>query len=250
MRNLAIDPVCGIARVRVCSWCSAMSAALVLALALAPIPASADAPSPETESDAPPAGESASEPGSAPQDIPPPPPEPTPPPEPIPPPEPVPPPEPIPPPEPTPPPQPTPPPPPTPPAVPNAEPNVTTQEGPAEARGQEFEQQANIKTQRQAGVGVMAVGGGLVTVGLGMTLTFTLLGDAAQKVDEPLTEDIERNDSLARAGGIMIVSGIAAAAVGGILFANAERKAKEGAESVARVRVVPALGGLVLSGRF
>jgi hypothetical protein len=81
-----------------------------------------------------------------------------------------------------------------------------------------------------------------------MTLTFTILGDQAQRVDEPLTEDIARNDTLARVGGILIVSGIAAAAIGGILFSHAERKSAKG--TVARVRVAPAIGGLVVSGQF
>jgi hypothetical protein len=95
----------------------------------------------------------------------------------------------------------------------------------------------------------MAAGGVAAAAGLGMTLAFTILGDAAQRIEDPVTEDIERNDSLAQVGGILIVSGVALAAVGGVIFSNAERKAKEGS-AVARVRVAPALGGLVLSGRF
>lgn len=240
MRNLAaIDHLQGGARGRVGSWCSAMSAALALVLALAPVTASAGAPSPDAVPPSPdavapteqpetvlptkePAADPpAAEPGAEPEmfqpvDIPaPPPPEPAPPlPEPVPPPEAAPPPEPVPP-----------------------------------VEGPSAEQRTSIQTQRKAGLGVMGVAGGVLTaVGLGMTLTFTILGDAAQSVDEPVTKDVEHNDSLARVGGILIASGAALAAAGGIVFTNAERKANGG--SVARVRVVPAIGGVVLSGRF
>jgi hypothetical protein len=97
----------------------------------------------------------------------------------------------------------------------------------------------------------MTTGGALATVGLSMTVAFTVLGDAAQNVEEPVLEDVERNDSLARVGGVLIASGVALGAIGGILFANAEHKGKQARQgSVARVRVVPAIGGLVLSGRF
>jgi hypothetical protein len=95
---------------------------------------------------------------------------------------------------------------------------------------------------------VKAVGGVLTATGLGITAAFTALGDAAQNAEEPVTEEVERNDAMARVGGILIASGAALVAVGGYIFVNAERKAKEGA--VARVRVAPALGGLVVSGQF
>jgi outer membrane biosynthesis protein TonB len=105
---------------------------------------------------------------------------------------------------------------------------------------------AKIAAQRKAGIGVMAAGGAVALAGFGMTLTFTILGDKAQDMDEPVMADIEKNDSMARVGGILLASGVALVAVGGILFANANKKA----EQMARIRVLPAFGGVVLSGRF
>lgn len=185
---------------------------IAAALALAPVPASASTPSPEP---VPPTQEQpTAEPAFEPVDIPAPEPAP-----------------------------PKPPPPPEPELI--AEPT----DAPSEPRGLSAEQRTKIQTQRKAGIGAMAAGGVLSGIGLGMTLTFTILGDAAQNIEEPVTEVIERNDSIARVGGVLIASGVAFAAIGGILFVKAERKAKE-SSTVARVQLVPALGGLVLSGRF
>jgi outer membrane biosynthesis protein TonB len=235
MRNLAIHHS---------RWCSAMSAALVLTLA--PVAARADAPGPDAvqpapdpaappaeapaTTEAPPVEPAAAEPPAtvepataapssdpifAPVDIPAPPPLPK----------------------------------PEPPPEPEPEPIVAPVEGPPEPEGPSPEQREKIQTQRRAGIGVMSTGAMLAGAGLGMTIAMTIVGDAAQNVEDPVTGDIERSDSVAQVGGMVIVSGVALAAIGGIIFANAARKAKENS-AVANVRVAPALGGLVLSGRF
>jgi hypothetical protein len=224
MRNVAIDQAYAGTRVGVASRYSAMSAALALVLAPATASAGEPAPEPDQPTAKPtPDQQPIPEPTFPPVEIPPPQPEPEPFPEPEPEPEPTP--------------------------VPGPEPIVAPIQDPPEPPGPTPERLARIDTQRKAGIGVMATGGVLVTAGFGMTLAFTLLGDQAQGVEEPITEDIERNDALARGGGILLASGVALAAVGGIIFANAERKKAE-AGSLARVRVMPALGGLVVSGQF
>jgi hypothetical protein len=144
------------------------------------------------------------------------------------------------------------PPPPEPAVVPEPtpEPQAPAVEGPQPAR-LDPEQLAKIDAQRKAGVVVMGTGGVLAAAGFGMTLAFTVLGDQAQELDEPVLEDIERNNSLTRVGGVALASGVALVAVGGILFTNANRKAEQRrAEAMARVRVAPAVGGLVVSGQF
>jgi hypothetical protein len=216
MRNLAIDPVQGRAGVRSCSWCLGMFAALVLA----PVAASARAPSPDVPpTQEPDAEQPTAEPAFEPVDIPPP----------------------------TPAPAPLEPPPPEPAPIEPAPIEPALIEGPSESEGSS-EQRPRIQ-ERKASIGVVAASGVLSGIGLGLTISFTILGDAAQRIETPQIEDIERNDTVARVGGVLIASGVALAAVGGIVFVHAERRAKEGTV-VARVRVVPALGGLVFSGRF
>jgi outer membrane biosynthesis protein TonB len=193
------------------SWGSAMSAVLVLVL----VPVAVNAEPPSESGVFPPV------------DIPTPPPRPAPPPEPAPP--------------PGPPPDPAPEPPPP-------DPSAAPVEGPPAPQALSPEQRRKIQAQRWAGIGVKAVGGIVTATGLGITAAFTVVGDAAQNAEEPVTAEVERADALARVGGILIASGAALTAVGGFIFVNAERKLKEGA--VARVRVAPALGGLVVSGQF
>ena len=109
-----------------------------------------------------------------------------------------------------------------------------------------------IKTQRSAGIGVMATGGAMALAGIALTLAFTVSGDKEQNKDEPDDTLIEQADKNARIGGVLVASGIAVIAIGGIVFANAAKKQRMG--TTARVRVTPAVGptvgGLVLSGRF
>jgi hypothetical protein len=110
------------------------------------------------------------------------------------------------------------------------------------------EDRAKGKTMRKAGIGVIATGGVLAAGGLGMTLAFTILGDASQNAEDPVLEDIERHNTMAQVGGILLASGIAVVAIGGIVFARSKKKLEP--QPTARVRVAPALGGLVLSGQF
>jgi hypothetical protein len=155
---------------------------------------------------------------------------------------------------PSPPPPPAAPPPPVPePAVvpePTPEPDAPPIEGPQPAPVGP-EQLTKIKGQRNAGIAVMATGGVFAATGFGMTFAFTLLGDRAEGEEQPELEDIERNNTLAQVGGVALATGVALVAVGGILFANANRKAEQRKlETMARVRVVPSVGGLVVSGQF
>jgi hypothetical protein len=208
-----------------------------LALVLAPVTSVAAASSPDA------ASAPATDDQFAPVEIPPPPaPEPPP----MPPPEPPPGPPPAPP--PAPPPSPV---PPAPPPDPIPDPIPEPIEPPAEGPRVDHEPPAKIHTQRKAGLGVMLGGGAVATVGLGITAAFTILGDQKQGSDEPMLAEVEKANSTATVGGLILASGVAIVAIGGVVFANANRKAeKHRIESMARVRVTPAFGGLVVSGRF
>jgi hypothetical protein len=105
-----------------------------------------------------------------------------------------------------------------------------------------------VRTMRRASVGLMATGGSVATVGLGVTIAFTVLVRQEQNAQAPRVENIERSDSVARVGGILLASGIAVVAVGGILFSSARKKAES--LTTARIRVAPTIGGLAVSGRF
>lgn len=107
---------------------------------------------------------------------------------------------------------------------------------------------AKVQTMRRASIGLIASGGVVATTGLGLTIAFSVLGHRAQNRDAPMIEDIEQQNAAAQVGGILLASGIAVVAVGGIIFASAKRKAES--QATARVRVAPAIGGLVVSGRF
>jgi hypothetical protein len=224
MRNLSIKCAHGDARVHVGRWCSALTTALVLALApvtaiAAPEPA-ADAAQPEAEpvEVEPPEPEAAPPAEVQPDAIPiieitPPPerepvapePEPEPEPEVIPP----------------------------PPEVVPPAPEVVSPESIAKS-----------KKLRKAGIGLVATGGVVAAGGLGVTLAFTIIGDGRQDAEEPVIEDIEQSDSMAKVGGILLASGIVLVAVGGIVLGQSKKKAEP--KSSARVRVTPAVGGLVV----
>jgi hypothetical protein len=102
-----------------------------------------------------------------------------------------------------------------------------------------------LKTQRTAGIGVMATGGVVALGGIALTLAFTVIGDKQQSEDVPVVADIEQSDKNARIGGIMLASGVVVLAIGGIVFANAVKKARAGT-TLARVRVAPSATGLAL----
>jgi hypothetical protein len=108
--------------------------------------------------------------------------------------------------------------------------------------------QVKRERMRKSGIGLMASGGAVATAGFGVVLAFTILGDQQQGEPEPVITEIEKSDALARIGGVVLASGLAVVAVGGIVFARAKREATS--SSQARVRVLPALGGVVLSGEF
>src|SRR5690606_7827260 len=104
--------------------------------------------------------------------------------------------------------------------------------------------QAKIKTQRKAGIGLMAAGGGLALGGFAVTLAFTILGDKAENEEQPDLSVIESHDKAARVGGIILASGLLFVAIGGVVLSNAKKKAA--ASETARVQVIPTVGGLAL----
>jgi hypothetical protein len=81
-----------------------------------------------------------------------------------------------------------------------------------------------------------------------VVLAFTVIGDHQQRITEPVLSDIQHSDDYARIGGILFGSGLALVAIGGILFVQSHREAPS--DTQARVRVLPTLGGVVLSGQF
>ncbi len=103
---------------------------------------------------------------------------------------------------------------------------------------------AKVRTMRKAGIGVMAAGGGVALVGLGLTIAFSALGHKAQNAEEPDVDDIEQKNAMAGVGGALVASGIAIVAIGGIVYTSAKRKAAKA--EMARVRVLPSAGGLAL----
>ncbi|PRP94335.1 hypothetical protein [Enhygromyxa salina] len=108
----------------------------------------------------------------------------------------------------------------------------------------------DLETMRKVGIGLLAGGGVVATTGLGLTITFTVLGDRLQEsADQPAIERIEQRDAMARVGGVLLASGLAFVAVGGVVLSTAIRRGAR-SRTEARVRVAPALGGLVISGRF
>ncbi len=111
------------------------------------------------------------------------------------------------------------------------------------------EQQAQTRTRRKIGLGLMIGGGVVSTAGIGLTLAYTVVGDRLQRAPQPVLADVERANTITQVGGVLLASGIVVVAVGGIIFTKyGHTKAK--ARPMARVRVAPALGGLVVSGRF
>jgi hypothetical protein len=110
------------------------------------------------------------------------------------------------------------------------------------------EPRTSSPARRKAGIGLMATGGVLAASGLGVTIAFTVLGDRQQNAADPQLDEIERMNSNAQIGGILLASGIAIVAIGGAVFATRNKKLER--RAVARLRVAPTLGGLVVSGQF
>jgi hypothetical protein len=100
----------------------------------------------------------------------------------------------------------------------------------------------NARTLRHTGAGFMIGGGVIAAAGLGLTITFTVLGDRAEDVDDPVLAEHEHNDDVARVGGILLASGLAVVAIGGVIFATSKKKPR----ATARIRITPTVGGLVV----
>ncbi len=92
---------------------------------------------------------------------------------------------------------------------------------------------------KKIGGGVMIGGGAVAAAGFGLTLAFTLKVRKLEGDNAPI-EDIDSADKLSMVGGILLASGIAVVAIGGIIHRKGSK----------RLEVQPTLGGLVLSGRF
>jgi hypothetical protein len=121
-------------------------------------------------------------------------------------------------------------------------PEAAQQQAPVEGPDPAPEVRTKARTLRRTGTGIMIGGGVIAATGLGLTITFTVLGDRAEELDEPVLADVQHNDDVARVGGILLASGLLTVAVGGIIFATSKKRPR----ATARVRVTPTLGGLVL----
>jgi len=101
------------------------------------------------------------------------------------------------------------------------------------------QQIASAKRLKRIGGGVMIGGGIVAAAGLGLTIGFTAKVNKLENEYAPI-EDVDSADRLATVGGILIASGLALVAVGGIVHRRGSK----------RLEVSPALGGVVFSGRF
>ncbi len=139
-------------------------------------------------------------------------------------------------------------PPPEPEPPPLLEPPPPVVDEPEPAVGPTPAELAKVQSTRRAGIGIMTTGGALAVVGLGMTIAFSAVNNKELGLDDPLVSTLEQTDTMSKAGGVLLVSGLAIVAAGGIVFAVARKRAE--AQTQARVNVAPAIGGLVVSGRF
>jgi hypothetical protein len=110
------------------------------------------------------------------------------------------------------------------------------------------EERARGRTMRRTGLGLMAAGGAVGVIGLGLTIAFTIVGDRREAVADPVLTEIERADKVAQVGGVALASGLVVAAAGGIVFSLGNRELQP--RPVARLCVSPAIGGVVVSGQF
>ncbi|MFO7562944.1 MAG: hypothetical protein R6X02_09910 [Enhygromyxa sp.] len=110
------------------------------------------------------------------------------------------------------------------------------------------EERARGQTMRRAGIGIMGAGGVIAVTGFGLTIAYTVIGDRREAVADPVLAEVEQADKVAQVGGILLASGIAAATIGGIIYTRGQRQLEP--RPLARLRVSPAFGGLVVSGQF
>lgn len=101
------------------------------------------------------------------------------------------------------------------------------------------QQIAAAKRLKVIGGGVMVGGGVVAAAGLGLTIGFTSKVNKLT-ADMAAVEEIDKASTLSNIGGVLIASGIAILAVGGIIHRRGSK----------RLEVQPTLGGVVLSGRF
>ncbi|HVH99763.1 MAG TPA: hypothetical protein VM869_13670 [Enhygromyxa sp.] len=110
------------------------------------------------------------------------------------------------------------------------------------------EERTRGQRMRRSGTGLLITGGVVAASGLGLTIAYTVIGDRRQALDEPVLEHIQQANTVAQVGGVLLASGLAVIAVGGVLFVRGKKLT--GPQPLARIRVTPAFGGLVLSGQF
>jgi hypothetical protein len=119
---------------------------------------------------------------------------------------------------------------------------------PVSVRDPTPEERARGQVLRKTGTGLLITGGVAAASGLGLTIAFTVIGDRRQGLSDPVLEDVEQAHRVAQVGGILLASGLAIVAVGGFIFARGKNKMEP--QPIARIRVTPAFGGLVVSGQF
>lgn len=156
-----------------------------------------------------------------------------------------------------------------------AEERAAAPEPPAETTMLTLSSGSGERTPAQkAALGLLAGGGGLAIVGLGIVIGFSVrennLDQDLQDADEALfgcglnpnaaecqglvNEQADLRDKLrgantgARAGAVLMAVGGASMIAGGIILGVAKKKKKM--EETARFRVAPSWGGAVVSGRF
>jgi hypothetical protein len=135
------------------------------------------------------------------------------------------------------------PPPPEPPPPPSPELDI-----PVNVRDATPEERRRGQILRKTGTGLLVSGGVIAASGLGLTIAYTVIGDRREDLDNPVLEDIQQANEVAQVGGILLASGLAVVAVGGVIFSRGKKLGEP--KPLARVRVTPSLGGLVVSGQF
>lgn len=105
-----------------------------------------------------------------------------------------------------------------------------------------------VRRMYLAGLGLTATGGAITATGLGLAITYTILGDREEDEADPDFAQVRRMATISQAGGVLIASGLAFAAVGGVILARTRAKMLQ--LEGRRVFLTPTIGGVVLSGRF
>jgi hypothetical protein len=131
---------------------------------------------------------------------------------------------------------------------PGVQPPAPGVEGPTPPEPSEARANSRSRILRRTGTGVMTTGGVIAASGLGVTIAFTVIGDQRSNADDPVLEQVEQANRVAQIGGILLASGLALIAIGGIVYTRAHSAKRE--RPVARLRMAPTAGGVIVSGQF